>query len=562
MPATLTRTKSSSAIAAKYCRDVVAGKVLACRWVKLACQRHLNDLQKQKEKLYPYKFDATKGDKACKFAELMPHIKGPKAGTTISLEPWQCFILCCVFGWVEKATGKRRFKKAYVEVPRGNAKSTLSSAIGLKMVGCDGESGAEVYSAATTRDQARIVFNVAQEMARRLPAYRERFSVQVSAHAITQSTTASKFVPLSADANKLDGLNIHCGIIDELHAHPTREVYDVLETGIAKRDQSLLWCITTAGFDLAGICYEVRTLATKALDGSVPNDGLFAVIYTVDDGDDWWTDEALEKANPNWTASIDQKTVKQMRDEALAMPAKQANYKTKHLCVWCSASSPWMSMEAWDKCKDESLKIDDWKHLPCVIAVDLATKIDMVAAVRLFWDDAGEKRKYAAFPRFYLPQQAVDDSRNSQYSGWAISGRLTVTDGEIIDFGRIQEDIAADLAAFDVQKVAYDPWQATQFATELQNDGAPMLEYRQVVANMSEPMKELDALVRDGRFLHDGCPIFKWMFSNVVAKADNKENIYPRKERPENKIDGAVASIMGVGAAMQCETQSATVEVW
>jgi phage terminase large subunit-like protein len=557
------KPRSHAADAAKYCRDVLSGKVLSCKWVKLACQRHLDDLARQKDKDFPYKLDAKKADRVCKFAEMTKHIKGPKAGTTIKLEAWQKFVLCSVFGWVEKETGLRRFRKAYVEVPRGNAKSTLSSAIGLYMLACDGESGAEIYSAATTRDQARIVFNVAQEMARRFPGYREKWSVEVSAHTVTQSSTASKFIPLSADANKLDGLNIHCGIVDELHAHPTREVYDVLETGIGKRAQPLLWCITTAGFDLAGVCYEVRTLVTKTLEGSFKNDGLFGVIYTIDEGDDWSSDESLIKANPNWYASIDHKTVKQMRDEALAMPSKQGNYKTKHLDAWCSASAPWMSMEAWDKCKDETLTIEKVKHLPCIIPVDLASKIDMAAAPLMFWDDSGEKRKVYLFGRYYLPQAAVDDGRNSQYKGWATGGNLIVTDGEVIDFGRIRDDLVADLSRFNVQSVPYDPWQATQLATELVNEGAPMMEYRNTVSNMSEPMKELDALVRDGRLVHDGCPIMKWMASNVVAKLDNKDNIFPRKERPENKIDGIVAAIMGMGALMQCPPiGTEKVEAW
>jgi phage terminase large subunit-like protein len=561
----MTKTKakqSHTAQAARYCRDVLSGRVLACKWVQLACKRHLEDLAKQKDKSYPYKFDTEKADGACDFVELMPHIKGPKAGTNIELEPWQKFILCSVFGWVWKKTGKRRFRKVYLEEPRGNAKSTILAAVGLKHTAADDESGAEVCSAATTKDQAKIVFGVAQEMARRQADYREHYGVEVGAHAVTQSRTASKFVALSADDNTLDGLNIHAALIDELHAHQSRGVYDVLETGIGKRDQSILWVITTAGTDISGICYEVRTIATKVLDGSVPNDGIFAVIYTIDEGDDWQSDEALVKANPNWNASIDQTTVKQTRDEAIAMPSKQANYKTKHLCVWCSSSSPWMSMEAWDKCKAAAVKIEDVKHLPCVIAIDLATKIDIVACVRLFWDGDGDSRKVWGFPRFYLPQAAIDSGKNSQYRGWVASGRLIVTDGEVIDFDRIKDDLREDLSTFDVQKIPYDPWQATQLATEMASEGAPMLEFRNTVANMSEPMKELDALVRDGRFVHDGCPVYKWMASNVVAKADNKENIFPRKERPENKIDGIVATIMGYGAMMQCEVQSTSVEVW
>lgn len=543
MSTTATKT-NYVAKAERYCRRVAAGEVAACRWVKLACARHLSDRQREKSARFPFRFDRSKAEHICRFAELLPHVKGPLAGGRIKLEPWQCFILCCVFGWLRKDNGKRRFRRSYVEVPRGNAKSTLSSAVGLYMLALDDEGGSEVYSAATTREQAKIVFRDAQEMARKSPGFLSRFGVDVLAHAIIQPKSASKFVALSAEADTLDGLNVHCAIVDELHAHPTRRVYDVLETGMGKRDQSLLWLVTTAGSDLSGICYEVRTYATKILEGIAPDDSTFAIIYTLDEGDDWQSDAALAKANPNIKASIDQPSVRQLRDKAKVMPAAQANYKTKHLDVWVSAMAPWLPMEAWHRCGTPPLRLEDFEGQPCVIGLDLASKTDIAAAVHVFRPELG---RYAAFGRFYLPEAAIRDGRNSQYTGWEASGRLVVTPGEEIDFGRIKSDLLADASLFEVREIAYDPWQAKQLSQELTAEGASVVEFRNTVANMSEPMKELDAAVRSCRLGHDGCPVFAWMASNVVARMDAKENIYPRKERPGNKIDGIVALIMALG---------------
>ena len=263
------RTKdraSDYAMSAKrYAEQVVAGEILACRWVQRACQRQLDDLAKFKGKASPYLFNPKLTDKdgrnfqpadnLCAFIERLPHVKGPLAGEPIHLEPWQAFILTTVFGWV-KPNGTRRFRRSYIEVPRGNAKSTLSSAVALYMLAADREGGAEVYSLATTRDQARIVFGDAQTMARRSPGFRRRFSVEVGAHNMHVLASGSKFEALSAEGSTLDGLNIHFGCVDELHAHKTRTVYDVVETGTGKRDNSLLWVITTAGSNRAGICYD------------------------------------------------------------------------------------------------------------------------------------------------------------------------------------------------------------------------------------------------------------------------------------------------------------------
>lgn len=532
-----------------YALDVTTGKIPACKWVIAACRRHLSDLEKQKGN-FPYRFDESLGGRICRYIEQLPHIKGPKAGQNIELESFQCFILVCVFGWVRKDNGKRRFRRAYIEVPRGNAKSTLSSGVGLYCLTADGEGGAEVYSAATTRDQARIVFSVAQQMVRKRPQMMASLGAESHAHAISVIRSASKFEALSAEGNSLDGLNIHVALVDELHAHKTRDVYDVLETGTGKREQSLLWTITTAGSNRAGICYEVRTYLTKLLDGVFEDDSFFGIIYTIDDADDW-TDPAIwVKANPCWGVSVMPDVVAQLAQKAMQMPAAQNNFKTKHLNVWVNADTAWMDMQAWDRCADPTLSIDNFAGQPCIIGLDLASKTDVAAKMRIFTEQREDGPHYFVFGSYYLPEAAVTDGRNSQYAGWEIEGRLITTPGDVLDFEAVKSEILDDSSRFTVQEIGYDPWQATQLAQQLQAEGATMVEYRNTVANFSAPMKEIDALVRSGRLHHDGDPVLAWMVSNVVCHIDAKENIYPRKERPENKIDGVVALITALGRSM------------
>ena len=549
---------SYTAAARQYAKDVVAGKVLTSKWVHLACQRQIKDLIrfKGKESLYRFnpKLTAKSGrpfypaDNLCAFIERLPHVKGPLAGEPIRLEPWQVFILTTVFGWI-KADGNRRFRRSYIEVPRGNAKSTLSSALALYMLAADGEGGSEVYSLATTRDQARIVFGDAQTMARKSAGFRSRFGVEVGAHNMNVMKTGSKFEALSAEGSTLDGLNIHFGCIDELHAHKTRTVYDVVETGTGKRDNSLLWVITTAGSNRAGICYEVRTFVTRLLDGVFEDDSQFGIIYGLDEGDDWVTEASLIKANPNWGVSVRPEVLLPLQAKAMQLPSAVNNFKTKHLNEWVNADSSWMDMRAWDRCANPSLTLAAYAGQPCWIGLDLASKVDIAALVLVFThleiDGA-----YAVFGRYYLPEDTVHANGNSQYQGWMNAGRLTVTPGNVIDFGWIEADLIDFVSRHSVQAVAFDPFQATQLSTRMMSEGMPMIEVRPTVLNFSEPMKTLEALVLQGKLIHDGDPVLGWMASNVVAHLDAKDNIYPRKERPENKIDGIVALIMAISRAI------------
>ena len=539
-------------IAHQYCLDVIYDRILTCEWVKKAVKRQLDDL----ENLRGFHFDETAANRVCKFIECLTHVKGNLAGQRFRLEPWQIFILTTVFGW-KTEDGRRRFRRVYVEVPRGNGKSAMSSGVALYCLCADKEPGAEVYSFATTRDQAKIVFGDAKRMAEMNKDLRSAFGLEVLANALYLPNAGSTFQPKSAEGSTLDGLNTHLAVIDELHAHKTRAVYDVVETSLGKRLNSLMWVITTAGFDKTGICYEVRSMVTKVLSGAVQDETQFGIIYSIDKDDDWTTEEALEKANPNWNISVRPEVVGSLQRKAMAMSSAANNFLTKHLNVWVNADSAWMDMRRWDECADHSLSLDEFEGQPCFIGLDLASKIDICAKVLVFprQEDDG-KTHYYVFPQFWLPRRAVENAKNSQYSGWERSELLNVSEGEVTDFRAVKESILEDCSRFDVQEVDFDPWQAAQLSKELEDEGVVMVEVRQTVLNMSDPMKSLQAAVYDRTLHHDGGPVLTWMMSNVIAHTDAKDNIYPRKEFPENKIDGVVALIMAINRAQSGQREA------
>ena len=545
-----TSPRKYCAIARDYGERVLNGELPACEFVKLAVRRQNRDLERYSGVKSAYYFDEKEASLVCRFIELLPHTKGQLAGQKIRLEPWQVWILTTIFGWRRRADGGRRFRRVYIEVPRGNGKSCLSSGVALYCLLADHEPGGEVYSFATTRDQAGIVFGDAKRMAQQTPSLCKHFGLEILAHSLYVESTNSTFQAKSAEGSTLDGLNTHLAIIDELHAHKTRAVYDVVETSLGKRVNSLMWVITTAGFDTSGICYEVRTMVRNVLNRSVVDESQFGIIYGLDEGDDWKSLAALEKANPNWGVSVMPEVVTSLQKKAIAIPSAAGNFITKHLDVWCSAASGWMNMPAWNKCAREELRREDFEGEPCYIGLDLGSKSDMTAKVLMFPREDRDGRTYfVTFADFYLPSRAIETSPNSQYRGWVEQGLIRVTDGAMTDFNVVEEDIREDLSRYSVQSIAYDPWQATQLISSLEDSGAPLVECRMTVQQISEPMKTLEALVLDGRIQHDGNPCLTWMMGNVVAKVDAKDNIFPRKERYEQKIDGPVAMIIALSAA-------------
>lgn len=535
--------------ATTYARQVVAGEIPAAKWTRLACQRQLDDLVRVTSDEWPWVFVGDLAARPCEFIELLPHIKGKWARERklITLEPWQCFVLTTTFGWVHRDTGMRRFREAYIEVPRKNAKSTLSSGLALYMLAADGEQGAEIYSAATTRDQARIVFDDARVMAERSPDLRTYCGVAILQHSITVAATASKFAPLAAEGSTLDGLNVHFAVIDELHAHRTRAVYDVIDTARGAREQSLLWNITTAGTDRSGICYARRTHITKILDRVIDDPSSFGIIYTIDDADDPFDPSVWAKANPNWQISVLREDMEAAARKAAAMPSDLNNYLTKRLNVWVSGESAWMDMRAWERCADRSLQLADFAGERCWAGLDLAQKKDFAALVLVFQREG----VWHVFTRLYLNELAVQESGNAHLSGWARSGYVQVTDGDITDFDVVAEDLRSYCRQFDMQEIAFDPALSMYFAGKLIEEGLPLVEITQRALFFTPPLIQVENLVAERKLKFDGNPVMTWMVSNLVVKVSKFNELRaPTKERPENKIDGPMAMLMALGRAL------------
>lgn len=551
-----------------YADRVVAGLQPACKWVKAACQRFLDDVQRSADGSYAYEFRPDLAARAISFIELLRHVKGKWGGERLKLEAWQKFFVGNLFGWVRKSDGVRRFRTGYLEVSRKNAKTTLLGGIGLYMLVADGEWGAEVYSAATTRDQARIVFDIAQQMARYDGEFRARFGVEVLTHSILVKETASKMLPLSAEGSTLDGLNVSCALIDELHAHKTPAVHDVLDSATGSRAQPLLVKITTAGSNRAGVCYDQRGYLTKVLNTTLrAHDGLgyrvegecaeddrfFGLIYTIDDGDDAFDEAVWIKANPNLDVSVDRDDMRAMAAVAKVQAARLTEFLTKRLDVWVNADMAWMNMSQWDRCADLTLRRESFAGERAFVALDAAFRKDLFAKVAVV--RRGD-RAYV-FGRYYVPEALLQRKGLEQLRAWAADGWIRVTPGEVLDIEAVRDDLRADLAHFDVVEVPFDPWQLSQFSGEMLEEGAPMVEMRANVQNFSEPMKRLDAMVASGELVHNGDPVLAWMIANVVCHYDAKDNIYPRKERPEQKIDGAIALIMAIGRAFSPANEDA-----
>lgn len=540
-----------------YAKAVAEDEISACRWIRLACLRHLNDLQASHENpSSKYYFSPKHAEKAVSFIQAFPHTKGKWAtkAETITLEPWQLFFVCSVFGWLKRSNDTRKYRRALLWVPRKNGKSLLAAAIGLYMLAADGEYGAEVYSGATNEKQAWEVFRPAKSMASRVPDFLSYFGVEVNASNISRTEDGSRFEPVIG--NPGDGASPHCAIVDEYHEHKTDDLLDTMETGMGAREQPLMLMITTAGDNMAGPCYQMQIDAQKMLEGVYEDDLTFALIYTVDAGDDWTALETLRKANPNFGVSVNDEFLEGKLVEAKNNSRKQSVYQTKHLNIWVGARDAYFNVQKWRDCQSD-LNIEDYYGMQAYIGLDLASKVDIAALEILIPQGTG---RYVRFGKYYLPEATIESGRNEHYQGWHKDGMVSSTDGEIIDFGQIKADILDLCSKFEVSEVAYDPHQATMLVTELMDEGVPVVEMRPTVLNFSEPMKMLDGLIRAGLIRHDGDPVMTWMVSNVVAKVDAKDNVYPRKERPENKIDGVVSLIMALGRAMNGDSE--TVSPW
>jgi phage terminase large subunit-like protein len=559
-----------------WARLVVAGEIPQCKWVRLACKRHLDDLARQDDPAFPYRFDERKAAKPCRFIQRLPHTKGKWArqAEPIQLEPWQLFKTIAIFGWVRKADGLRRFRKVLILEPRKNAKSTWAAGVALFMFCADGEHGAEVYSGATNEKQAWEVFRPARLMALKTPALLEAFEIEVNKGNLHIPADGSRFETIIGDPG--DGASPSCAVVDEYHEHATDAQVDTMLTGMGAREQPLLLIITTAGSNLAGPCYAAQLEAQKVLEGVLDDPELFALIFTVDPEVDWTSELALRMANPNFGVSVFEDYLKAQQRAAKNNARKVGAFKTKHLNMWVQAATAYFNVQRWTESAREGLTLEAFRGQPCKLGLDLASKVD-IAALEIVFDleacsptpvveelqEAGFR--YARFGKYYLPEKTVEQGENEHYQGWAQErpdgspGWITPTPGSMTDYFQILEDIVGILGPdgkrtgglvrdHTVEEVAFDPSQATMFVTALANENVNCVEVGQTVLNLSEPLKEMEGLIRSRAIAHNGDPVMLWMLSNVVVRPDlTKDNVYPRKERPENKIDGVVAHLMALG---------------
>lgn len=535
------------------------GKILACKWVKLACQRHVKDLARAKAG-WRFTLDENRASHACKFIESLPHTKGDWANRAerIKAEPWQVFLLVSLFGWIDKLTKMRRFTLAYICVPRKNGKSILAGGIGNYMLAADAEFGAEVYSGATTQKQAFEVFKPAKLMWERMPDLREAFGVKVNAQSLIIPANGSKFEPVIGKPG--DGASPHCGIVDEYHEHDSDALFDTFRTGMGARKQPLLLAITTAGDNLAGPCKALQDDVEKVLEGSVNREELFGIVYTIDPEVDWTSDEALRMANPNYDVSVFGDFLQTEQRAAVANARKQGIFKTKHLNCWVGANLAYFNYQQWLDLGDATLRIEDFRGCPSAAALDLSSKRDIAARVVVFRKSISGKDHYYVFPRLYLPEAQASLPEKQHYQDWVLRGFLKTTPGGSIDYELIERDTIEEVRTSKIAEVCYDPWNAEQMAQAVEDSTrAKKVEIPQQARYLSDAMKLVDSLIADGRIHHDGNPCMNWQMSNVVAHEDANENVLPRKARDEAKIDGAAALITAMVRAQVVEGSTGSV---
>jgi phage terminase large subunit-like protein len=541
--------KDYTAIALDYATAVTSGRIPASRWVRLACQRHIDDLEKVPDPAYPYRYSRKRAHRVCKFSAMLP-IVGRQAGPgkTVQLQPWQVFVLTCVFGWVEKATCYRRFRTAMLYVPRKNGKSFLSAVVGLYMLLLDGEQQAEVYCGATTEAQALKVWNPAAQIVRRTPGLKQ-MGVKVGTEVITVPATDGKMSCLVGQP--LDGDNPSCFLGDETHQWPNANILEAMESGMGERTQPLIWITTTAGYNLAGPAKLMQDDLQAVLEGTKENGRLFGLLYGLDEGDDWTTDASIYKANPNIGISVRYEFLREQVDKAKASPRLQVSVKTKHLNVWCNAALAWMDMDRWARCGDPTLGLDDFLGEKCIAAFDLANVKDLTAYVLIFRRELNGKEHYYLFPRFYLPSARIDDPTAGHYRQWTSSGHLESVPGEINTHEDLLAHILEDSQRFEISEIAHDPHRAYELVAKLMEHDLTCVAIDQGWRGLSEPMKLAEALVLDSRLHYPSpSPVMTWCISNTVARQIRGDNITPEKASAERKIDGTDAMVMGLARWM------------
>jgi phage terminase large subunit-like protein len=486
------------------------------------------------------------------FERLLHHSKGEWAGKKFILEDWQRDeIIRPLFGWRRGDDGTRQYRTAYIEVPRKNGKSTLVAGLALFLLFADDEPGAEVYSAATDREQAGIVFGEAKRMVENSPPLARR--AELYKRSIVVPGAYGVYRVLSADVHTKHGLNAHGVVFDELHAQPNRGLWDVLTTSVGARRQPLVVAITTAGYDRESVCWEQHEYARQVREGVIEDPSFFAYVVAADENDDWLDEEIWARVNPNLGVSVKLDYLRNQALKAKMSPAYQNTFRRLHLNQWTQQESRWLDLKAWNACGtpvNETLL----RGAPCYGGLDLASTSDIASLVLCFPSELGEEERFAWLPFFWIPEEnMVERARKDRvpYDAWVRDGLITATEGNVIDYGYIVRDIEALGERFNIQEIAFDRWGAFQVSQALDGAGFTMVGFGQGFRSMAGPTKELLRLVLDGKLAHGGNPVLRWMADNMVVSSDAAGNVKPNKAKSREKIDGIVAGIMALDRAVR-----------
>lgn len=541
-----------------YIAAVVGEKIPACELVKLACARHLRDLKTGA--MRGLRFDPDAADHAIKFFRYLRHSKGEWAGSEFVLSPWQKFIQAMVYGW-KREDGTRRFRTIYEEIARKNGKTTQIAGNGLYLLVGDNEPGAEIYSAATKRDQARISHSEAMRMVKKSPELLKR--IRIVKDNLHIEDTACKFEPLGADADTMDGLNPHGALVDEVHAHKSRAVVDVLETATGSRRQPITWYITTAGYDRNSVCYELHTYAEQVLKGLVEDDTFFAFIATIDEGDDWKDPAVWAKANPNLGISVKLDDLERKANKAKQMPSAQNAFQRLHLNVWTQQVDRWIDLGVWDENASGRPLIDEIRLAgrQCYGGLDLASVSDLNALVWVFPDES-DPESIDVLCRFWCPEAQLHSDDNkyaAQYRAWKEQGFLQTTPGNAVDYGFIVRQVLEDAARFNVVDMNLDQlFQGVHVGQELTEAGLTVLPFNMRITGFAMPMKEFERRLLLRKINHGGNPVLRWMADGCAVWQNPNGDFRPDKANSQTKIDGLVALVMALDRAMRHEERQAT----
>lgn len=522
-----------------------------------ACYRFLNDLSWQSDDDFDFQYFAPAAEEACEFIEMMPHTKGKWAVRTkdndglIDLEPWQAFIICNIFGWFDKSSGERRFTESYIEVARKNGKTILMAAIAMYFAVADGEYAPEVFLGATSVRQAKIAFNMARSMAKKLEAYDgfcSEFGIGVFVEKIDLPDQGI-IEPLPA--NPGDGASPSFSGIDEYHEHKHDKLVGAMETGMGARDNPHMMKITTAGNNYAGPCWTQRKRMVDVLRGAIKAERIFTVIFGPDPEDDWHDFDNWKKSNPNYGVSVKESFLRGRLAKAEQSPKDRNIILTKNFNVWRHALESYFDIPAWVKCGGlDDVSEEELLNARCSMAMDLAYKRDLVAVSSIFELERDSGKVYYIRSKFFVPEETAELPENMHYQTYAENGEIEITPGQITDFDRVEEYVVARCKTYQVETVYYDTYGAVQLATNLAGRDdieIDVCEFLQRAKYTTEPMRWLEALIKAGQVRHDGGQCMTWCLGNVVAKDFADKGVLPRKENNEKKIDGAVTAIMAIG---------------